>query len=164
LFGSTPSGPEPPSDRTTIVGTPSSPVTRKRRRGVGVEAASVEVEVSLSGAAVSAAPARESSSELRLNSCGKCDRGAYAPLADPPNPDAPCHDKPIDFVRGRPNRPDSPDAGAEPNPRCTSVEEDASTRFEVSQRILGQPPRNTRGNWVTGFFGSVACPLRRHPP
>src|SRR5262249_15541464 len=83
----TPPGVSLPSRRMTIVGTPSSPVTRKRLRAVVGESVESDVVVasgesdegveSLSGpsAAAKAAPARESSSELRLNSCQKHGRG-----------------------------------------------------------------------------------------
>src|SRR5882724_5588533 len=78
---SSPSGPEP-SRRMMIVGTPSAPVTRNRRPraeeedpGESAEGCSDEGGEWLSGssAATIVAPARESSSELRLNSYQRTD-------------------------------------------------------------------------------------------
>src|SRR5450432_2398707 len=116
-------GPEP-SRRITIVGTPSSPVTRNRRPRVGAAGGSAgesskgdptrggskAVAESLSGpsAAAIAAPARESSSELRLYSCKNHERGADTVFANPPNPIAPCHEKTVVAARlgGRQNNLD----------------------------------------------------------
>src|SRR5450432_412354 len=124
------SGPEP-SRRITIVGTPSSPVTRNRRPRVGTaggsRGGSKAADESLSGpsAAAIAAPARESSSELRLYSCKNHERGADTVCANPPNPycTLSLENRRCRSVGGRQNNLDPLPllAAAEENPRSTSV-------------------------------------------